>query len=119
MIDFCRACMKCAENCPGKAISFDDRQWDNGVLRWKINPEACFGYWAAAGTDCARCIQVCPYSHPDNLLHRLARFEVRRNAIARKTAVKMDDVFYGRRPKFHKVAQKFNFRRQSLKNVSD
>lgn len=109
MIDFCLTCKKCAENCPSKAISFDDRQWDHGVLRWKINPEACYGYWAAVGTDCARCIQVCPYSHPDNLMHALVRVGVRRNVLTRKLAIKMDDVVYGRKPKFRKIPERFDF----------
>ena len=45
MIDFCLQCSKCADNCPSKAIPFGDRQWDHNVLRWKINPEACYTYW--------------------------------------------------------------------------
>jgi len=97
VIDFCSRCLKCADNCPSKAISFDDRKFEQGVLRWKINPEACFGYWSSAGTDCARCMKVCPYSHPDNLLHRTTRAVIKRNFFARYLAIKMDDVFYGRK----------------------
>ncbi len=98
MIDFCMHCSKCADNCPGKAIPYGERQWDHNVLRWKINPEACYTYWTISGTDCARCIQVCPFSHPDNMLHALVRRTVRVNSIGRTLAVKMDDVFYGRKP---------------------
>jgi len=98
VIDFCNKCKKCAYNCPSKAISFEDRQWEHGVLRWKIDPEACFGYWCAVGTDCARCMKVCPYSHPDNLMHRLVRKTIRKNSMARWLAIKMDDVIYGKHP---------------------
>ena len=98
MIDFCTACRKCAEACPSRAISFDDRTVIDGAKRWQIDSEACFTLWCKLGTDCGRCVSVCPYSHPDNLLHRMVRFGVRRSAQFRKAAVKLDDVFYGRTP---------------------
>ncbi len=98
VIDFCRQCKKCAENCPSKAIPFDDRRQADGVLRWKIDPEACFSYWCAVGTDCARCMKVCPYSHPDTFLHRSVRWFIKRNFLARYLAIKMDDWIYGRKP---------------------
>lgn len=96
-VDFCTHCKKCAEVCPGEAISFGDRKDINGVRRWQINQEACFTFWCEVGTDCARCVSACPYSHPDNTLHRLVRFGVRRNALFRRLAIKGDDLFYGRR----------------------
>ncbi len=99
VIDFCTRCRKCAECCPSQALSFDDPEPDeNGVLRWKIDDEACFTLWAKLGTDCARCMAVCPYSHPDNLLHNLIREGIRRNALFRRGAVVLDDLVYGRRP---------------------
>ena len=107
MIDFCLQCSKCADNCPSKAIPFGDRQWNHNILRWKINPEACYTYWTISGTDCARCIQVCPYSHPDNLLHGLVRKAVKRNSLARTLAVKMDDVVYGRKPVLRNIPLSF------------
>jgi ferredoxin len=98
MIDFCKTCKKCAEVCPSRAISFDDRKEINGVLRWQIDQEACFTYWTKAGTDCARCMSVCPYSHPDNALHRVVRYGIKNSPVFRYLAVKMDDFFYGRKP---------------------
>ncbi len=98
MIDFCKTCKKCAEVCPTKAIPFDDRKEINGVLRWQIDQEACFTYWTKAGTDCARCMSVCPYSHPDNSLHNIVRYGIKNSPVFRKFAVKMDDFFYGRKP---------------------
>jgi hypothetical protein len=41
---------------------------------------------------------VCPYSHPDNALHNLVRWMVRRSAAARQAAVLLDDVVYGKKP---------------------
>ncbi|MCJ7716385.1 MAG: 4Fe-4S dicluster domain-containing protein, partial [Anaerolineales bacterium] len=65
-IYFCGICKKCADNCPSQSIPHETRKEDNGVLRWKINPESCYNYWTIIGTDCGRCMAVCPFSHPDN-----------------------------------------------------
>jgi len=98
VLDFCRICQKCAEACPGRSIPFGDREEIDGALRWRINPESCFRYWNCVGTDCARCIAVCPYSHPNNPAHNLVRWAVRRSGAARRIALWMDDLFYGRKP---------------------
>jgi reductive dehalogenase len=98
LVDFCRRCRKCAENCPSHSIPFEDRQLIGGAKRWQINSESCFHYWNVVGTDCGRCIAVCPYSHPHNLAHGAVRWAVRRSRGARWLALKMDDFFYGRRP---------------------
>jgi len=98
-IDFCIRCKKCADSCPSRAISFDSPAEDeNGVLRWRIDSEACFTLWGRLGTDCARCMAVCPYSHPDNAMHSLVRWGIRNNGLFRKGALWMDDFVYGRRP---------------------
>ncbi len=98
VIDFCRICRKCAETCPGQAIPHGDRELEQGSLRWRIDSEACFTYWCQAGTDCGRCISVCPYSHPANLMHDAIRFGVRRSPLFRRLALHMDHLFYGRKP---------------------
>lgn len=98
VIDFCRQCTKCAVVCPSKAIPSGDRCEIDGVRRWQIDSEACFTFWCSSGTDCARCVRVCPYSHPDNLFHNIIRFGVRNSALFRVFARKMDDLVYGRKP---------------------
>ncbi|MEA3351771.1 MAG: reductive dehalogenase domain-containing protein [Chloroflexota bacterium] len=40
LIDFCNLCKKCAQNCPSRAIPLGGRKMSNGVLRWKLNPDA-------------------------------------------------------------------------------
>jgi ferredoxin len=98
-IDFCIQCKKCAESCPSRAIPFEAPEEDeNGVLRWRIDSEACFTLWARLGTDCARCMAVCPYSHPDTAMHALVRWGIRNNSLFRKGAVWLDDLLYGRCP---------------------
>jgi reductive dehalogenase len=98
VIDFCTICKKCADSCPSNAISFDDREEIDGVLRWQINQEACFALWCKLGTDCGRCMSVCPYSHENNALHNIVRTGINNNFVFRRLALKMDDVFYGRKP---------------------
>jgi ferredoxin len=99
VIDFCRRCRKCADACPSRALPFGPPEPDEGgVVRWKVDAQACFTLWAKLGTDCARCMAVCPYSHPDNLFHNLVRWGVRKNALFRRASVWLDDLVYGRRP---------------------
>ncbi len=100
--DFCSKCLKCADACPASAISKKDKEVIGGIKRWQIDQEKCFTYWSYAGTDCGRCIGVCPYSHPNNLFHNSIRFLIRHFPNFRKPAVLLDDFFYGRRPKPHK-----------------
>ena len=98
MIDFCIKCKKCADSCPSQAISFEDMKDIDGVKRWQINQEACFSLWCNLGTDCGRCLSVCPFSHPDNLLHNVVRFGIKNSSLFRKAALKLDDAIYGRKP---------------------
>ena len=95
---FCGRCKKCANACPANAISFNDPEPVDGVTRWQINQEKCFTYWTVFGTDCARCISVCPYSHEDNLLHNLVRSGLKQSSLFQILALKMDDYFYGVKP---------------------
>jgi len=86
MISFCRICKKCADVCPSRAISFDDRKEIDGVRRWQIRQEACFTYWCIVGTDCGKCISDCPYSHPDNLFHNVTRALIKNSIVFRHFA---------------------------------
>lgn len=97
-IHFCKICKKCADNCPSKSIEFDDRKQTENGLRWMIDSEACFTYWCITGTDCGKCMRVCPFSHPDNFLHNFIRFGIKNNVLFRYLALKLDDFYYGRRP---------------------
>jgi ferredoxin len=69
VLDFCSVCRKCAENCPVAAIPDGDREPIDDALRWHVDPDSCFRYWAVTGTDCGVCMRVCPYSHPDSVAH--------------------------------------------------
>jgi ferredoxin len=98
VIEFCNLCHKCVTACPANAIPGGNRSEIAGVKRWQINSEACYDLWCRLGTDCGRCLSVCPWSHPDNLLHNLIRSGVRHFPLFRRLAVWLDDLLYGRTP---------------------
>lgn len=96
---FCDICKKCAYTCPAAAIPKNGKNSASEPSHWQINQEACFTLWCKVGTDCGKCMRVCPYSHPNNLLHNVIRFGIKQNAIFRHVAVTMDDFFYKKNPK--------------------
>lgn len=98
VLDFCNICEKCADACPSKSIPHGPPQEIDGVFRWKLNPDTCFRYWNTIGTDCARCMAVCPFSHPDTFSHNLVRWGIARSGYFRRAALWLDDLFYGRKP---------------------
>lgn len=103
VLQFCALCKKCAVNCPSQAISFQTKKTSDNWNPWKINHEKCFTYWTKAGTDCGRCIAVCPFAHPNNIIHNMIRWLVRRNHFNRWLVFHLDDIFYGKKPKLRKL----------------
>jgi reductive dehalogenase len=97
--DFCKICKKCANCCPSNSIPLDDQTEVNGTLRWKLNAETCFDYWGKVGTDCNICMRVCPWSHANTFPHKIIRAIITRNRHSRKLFSRMDDIFYGSKPK--------------------
>lgn len=106
--DFCTICKKCADVCPAQAIDFGDMRMIDRVNRWQINSEACYTFWCSVGTDCGRCVSVCPYSHPDTLLHNLIRKGIKNSWLFRRIALKLDDLFYGRKPAMKPLSEWLN-----------
>ena len=62
MVEFCRECMKCAKNCPSKAISVEDPQEYNGLMQWEHRARNCIEMWMKVGTACGVCLSSCPFS---------------------------------------------------------
>ena len=83
--------------CPAKAIPGERRDVD-GEHRWRIDSEACFTFWCRIGTDCARCMAVCPEARPDTAFHRAARWGVRHSRLFRRFAARADKLVYGQWP---------------------
>jgi reductive dehalogenase len=101
--DFCEKCKKCAVNCPPKAIPDGYKTWVRGVEKWQLHIEKCYHYWRMIGTDCGLCMKVCPFSHPDTLVHNILRQGIKRSSFARSVSVRGDDLLYGKKVKFHEI----------------
>lgn len=80
--EFCKVCKKCAEQCPPRAISFDDEpSWEGatisnnpGVLKWYVHVEKCYRFWCQNGGSCSNCQTSCPYNKDySHWYHRLIR----------------------------------------------
>ncbi|KPL04245.1 MAG: hypothetical protein AMJ90_01275 [candidate division Zixibacteria bacterium SM23_73_2] len=98
--DFCEKCSKCAINCPPGAIPNGGKTMVRGVEKWQLDIEKCYIYWRTTGTDCGLCMKVCPFSHPDTLVHNILRQGIKRSSFARWISVFGDDLFYGKKVKF-------------------
>ena len=96
--NFCQKCQKCARHCPAQAIPYGEKTEENGVMKWVLNREECYRFWRKAGTDCAVCIYVCPYSKSDNAFHRFIRKMTENSSAAQSFSIWADDLFYGRTP---------------------
>ncbi len=94
--DFCEICKKCATNCPSGAIPESEKTIVRGVEKWQMNPERCMFYWRHIGTDCGLCMKVCPFSHPNSILHNIVRQGIQKSSLARKISLTADDFFYGK-----------------------
>jgi len=101
--DFCEKCRKCADSCPPRAIPCGNKTMVRGVEKWQLHIEKCFQYWRIIGTDCGLCMKVCPFSHPDTLVHNILRQGIKRSSFARSVSVYGDDLFYGKGVKFHEI----------------
>ena len=83
--EFCRVCMKCAEDCPSQAIPYGEkstqvptRSNSPGVHKWTIDPEQCFKFWISNQMECSNCIRVCPFNQEKGWIHDLVRYFVKR-----------------------------------------
>lgn len=94
--DFCFHCKLCAEACPSQSIPSGDKTEQGGVLRWTIDPLKCYQFWHESKTDCGMCIASCPWTEPDNLLHRVSAEAASRWKPARKFLLWIYPIVYGK-----------------------
>lgn len=95
--EFCTICMKCALNCPSRALSVGEKEEVRGVEKWPTDAEKCYAFWRQTGSDCGICMAVCPYSHQNNLFHNSVRSVIRLNPWIRYIALWFDNLIYGRK----------------------
>lgn len=102
---FCEVCKKCADHCPGKAITHGDKTAEarmdcnnSGVRKWQIDAEKCLAWWVKNGTaGCANCIRACPWNKPPGWTHRLVRSSIKNAPALNRLLVRMDELMgYGK-----------------------
>ncbi|MHC5039147.1 MAG: reductive dehalogenase [Planctomycetota bacterium] len=104
---FCMTCMKCAQHCPSKSISFDrEPTWTSptgtpsnnpGVRKWYVNVDTCYAYWTANTADCSNCIRTCPYTKNLGWIHAIPRFFIHHFPVTNRLWLMADNLFgYGR-----------------------
>lgn len=102
--EFCKVCMKCADNCPSGAISKDDDYSYktnnvsnmNGVNKWVIDAEKCFKFWAENNCSCGNGIATCPYNKLEEWQHDFAKLATITPGV-RSLAREFDELFgYGK-----------------------
>jgi len=106
--EFCSVCTSCADNCPGRAISFGEPtdqpisiSNNAGILKWPIDAEKCLRYWVQNDAwGCSNCIRVCPFNKPTGWLHDMTRFFVRNTPWLDPLLLRIDKLLgYGKRIK--------------------
>ena len=104
VMEFCSKCKKCAEYCPGQAIIYGERTTEalnicntGGELKWPIDAEKCFQFWARNEGSCMNCIRVCPFNKSAGRFHELVKRLVKNASWLDTFLVKADNLLgYGK-----------------------
>lgn len=70
LADTCRSCSRCADACEAEAISAAREPSyevacasnNTGILRWAVNADRCYDFWARNTAACSNCIAACPFT---------------------------------------------------------
>ncbi len=100
--EFCRVCLKCADECHARAIPEGDKVMMNGYENWRFDAERCskFRIGNPRGSACGRCIKVCPWNKPEGWPHDVVRWMVKRLPFLDGLMVRLDNAWgYGQADK--------------------
>jgi reductive dehalogenase len=99
-IEFCKTCKKCATHCPSQAIPDGEMTTEglnisnqSGILKWYIDAEKCFSFWAKNRMDCSICIRICPFNKAKGLIHDAIRAVIKRTTLLNTLFTQMDSIF--------------------------
>jgi len=99
VVEFCKTCKKCATDCPSQAISSGEMTTEginmcnqSGVLKWYVNAEKCYAFWAKNRMDCTNCIRVCPFNKAPGMIHDVIRAVIKKTSLFNRYFVWMDGV---------------------------
>jgi reductive dehalogenase len=98
--EFCRTCKKCATHCPSQAIPDGEMTMEgpnisnqSGILKWYVDAEKCFSFWAKNRMDCSVCIRVCPFNKVKGLIHDAIRAVIKRTTLLNTLFTQIDSIF--------------------------
>jgi len=91
---FCKACNKCARECPSGAITAGPKLMFNGYEIWKSDSQKCTTYRVAQknGAMCGRCMKTCPWNLEGLFAEAPFRNLAMRAPQAAKALAKLDDM---------------------------
>jgi|TARA_B100000315_G_scaffold247762_1_gene276902 reductive dehalogenase len=106
IMNFCRTCKICAEQCPADCLSKETEPywepqgpWNNpGHKTWYEDSPACSTWWAVSTAGCSTCFAVCAFAKKnESVIHDLVKITIAKNRVLpdRVNAffTKMDGVF--------------------------
>ncbi len=62
----------------------------SGVLKWYVNAEKCYAFWAKNRMDCTNCIRVCPFNKAPGMIHDVVRAVIKKTSLFNRYFVWMD-----------------------------
>ncbi len=96
--EYCLNCKICAEQCPSRAVPFDEPKEIRGVVKWTINHERCFNYWRSVvgSGSCRICLALCPWSRKNAWLYNMSKTVLSRDptGLLVKMSVEAQKAFY-------------------------
>ncbi|MBM4305859.1 MAG: reductive dehalogenase [Deltaproteobacteria bacterium] len=102
---FCKTCKKCAIHCPSQAIPHGEMTTEgpnisnhSGVLKWYVDGEKCYTFWARNRMDCANCIRVCPFNKAPGIVHEAVRLLIKKTTLFNPLFDWMDNLLGYDRP---------------------
>ena len=106
IMNFCRTCKVCAEQCPADCLSKETEPywepkgpWNNpGHRTWYEDSPACRTWWAVSTAGCSTCFAVCAFSKKNkSVIHDIVKIAIAKNRVMPDQVnaffTKMDGVF--------------------------
>lgn len=103
VMEFCKDCMICAQECPSRSLSFDREPswepqgpWGNtGHKAYFENSATCRNFWRQVLTNCGICFAVCPYSKQDEAtIHQVWKATAAKTSMFNNTIARINHQVY-------------------------